>query len=1255
MKRMSTLSAILASAAMLSARAVDHYVDNVNGSEDYDGLAAVYDGTHGPKARIQSAVELAESGTTVWVAPGVYGDDQGVVAADGTHHACRVYVTKAITVKATGGKDVTHLVGRWADDSTTLCGAGAVAGFVLEDVDGGPNASVIEGFTIRDCATTRTGTPTAGIGTGVAVTGKRALPDFSSGPWVVDCVVSNCAVGYGAVAYVNAARTKIAGNRVNAKGNGSASAFANLVWCVITGNSNGVNVYAGNYLVNCTQVNNAGNAVSSATSPANVFNSIVVANGSDDTKKALLKRCVSTASYTTDQKSNGSADGGNQMKAGLLHVAAPLLGDFRPVVACDVAPSAKACGLADPSLLDIVPEAYRLTDYLGNAVTPDEDGNIHAGAVQTPMTPVAGVKVGTTLTVDGQDAFATQAVMLDSWPRILRLGSRLDAAKTLFFFSVPDEAGGYRFPDPDGTALFVPFPGVEIGGTASAVAATHELFVDADAADGGDGTSGSPFATIQAAVDAVPSSIANYALIHVAPGVYDRGEMAVSGEAISNRVTFAGNTSYRVIATEGPESTVIKGASDPSDAENGIGPAAVRCIRAAGNYPTSVEGFTLTGGRTANAASSNRIQGRGAALKAATRNAWLIGCIVSNNVAGGGSAMDGGTAWRTAFGDNPWIDGGMFQDGSAGTTLADCFVRHASGHGTNPLVCAKGVTLVHDTLVAEGTDVPMLILSAHGYVFNCVIANSVKTSSGDKLPFRGNVFWNFPYNGKAKDGTAVNVAGVDYVTRDPGFADAANGNYRLFGPEAAFGLGTAWGGLDDADRWTAGVAYTNYYRYVMRDMDGAEPLFVGGKPTPGAWQRPANGVRVTLGAASVTLEGASAGFNDAADFGGLTVRPAKGARPVLGVAVNGVTNLFDSVSDSFTLTADGLAALGGAADVVAIEGTDWYVDAVNGDDGNGGSFADDAFRTLAQAMANAQPGDTVRALPGVYGDGSMIHGARVASSLTTPITLRSRVVVPAGVTLCSVAGADETVIVGARDPDSESGLGEGAMRCVTIATNACLRGFVVTGGFTRETSAAGGDFDNIAGGGILSLEASDKVADGEIVGTATPTCWIEDCVITNNAAVTGGGAFNGSYLRCRFLDNAAVGGNGGAVRLLHRRQHEKGDIPGGVGSNNTQLLHLWYLPRNWRVRSSRVFTMTSSGVPSSTMTPSAMKITRSATSWAKDISWVTMTMVMCSSARSRITFRISPVSSGSSAEVGSSKKSISGSMASARAMATRCC
>ena len=81
----------------------------------------------------------------------------------------------------------------------------------------------------------------------------------------------------------------------------------------------------------------------------------------------------------------------------------------------------------------------------------------------------------------------------------------------------------------------------------------------------------------------------------------------------------------------------------------------------------------------------------------------------------------------------------------------------------------------------------------------------------------------------------------------------------------------------------------------------------------------------------------------------------------------------------------------------------------------------------------------------------------------------------------------------------------------------------------------------------------------------------------------------------------------------------------------------------------------SSGVRSSTIAPSSMKTTRLAAVRAKPISCVTTTIVMPPAARSTMTSSTSLIISGSSAEVGSSKSMTFGSIASARAIATRCC
>src|SRR5450756_1482256 len=95
--------------------------------------------------------------------------------------------------------------------------------------------------------------------------------------------------------------------------------------------------------------------------------------------------------------------------------------------------------------------------------------------------------------------------------------------------------------------------------------------------------------------------------------------------------------------------------------------------------------------------------------------------------------------------------------------------------------------------------------------------------------------------------------------------------------------------------------------------------------------------------------------------------------------------------------------------------------------------------------------------------------------------------------------------------------------------------------------------------------------------------------------------------------------------------------------------------RNFCARSLRGLPKNSVLGASSTISPLSMKITRCATLLAKPISWVTTIMVMPSRARSTMTSSTSLIISGSSAEVGSSNSMAIGSIARARAMATRCC
>ncbi len=186
-----------------------------------------------------------------------------------------------------------------------------------------------------------------------------------------------------------------------------------------------------------------------------------------------------------------------------------------------------------------------------------------------------------------------------------------------------------------------------------------------------------------------------------------------------------------------------------------------------------------------------------------------------------------------------------------------------------------------------------------------------------------------------------------------------------------------------------------------------------------------------------------------------------------------------------------------------------YVDATNGGDANDGASESDAFKTLAAAMAAADYGDTVIALPGTYEEGTMVP-TLAQSCYTNAPTLPARVVVKGGVTLESRDGPEETIIKG-EAAETDDGCGDGAVRGVFLCAGATLRGFTVANGHTLRLNS--GTID-VTGGGICGpYSASD--------GDASQ--WrglVENCIITGCSARNGGGAQYGTYRNCRFEDNA---------------------------------------------------------------------------------------------------------------------------------------
>ena len=1136
-----------------TAHAGTVYVDNK--LSDYAG----HDGSSWQMAfkTIQEGVNAAADGDTVLVAPGTYGDDQGKVAATTGYHACRVYIDKPITLKSSGGRDVTHLVGNYVEGASTS--ADAVGGVVIAKAAAA--GTVVRGFTIRRCGTSKLGNGSNPNGGAAVYCKLDAATAMAWMPWVADCAIDDCYSCRAALRYVNVARTVITHCRATAVP--TVADYCNLAWCAVAHNgvltldchllrgTKGDGATA-NHVINCTIQDNARNGTST-TAPRYICNTIFRQGGiySPILRNSVFssgRGSMGNASNPTDVSStNATATSVFSKSDGVTAGAA--VNDFRLVKATTLANAtvadSPALNVGDAALLDVLPEEYRWTDCYGHAVTP-VDGKIHAGAVQETMTPAAAISFNSDntscISVNGVHGVANiaQTVYTDTWPVCYDLqaddAATLAAASLKPFFgylvqggSVPDR---YVFPDANERVPFVPENGRVM--TLTFCLATHVVYVDAAAEDGnadtGAGTKAEPYARIQAALDAVPNSTANRAVVYVAPGTYSAGLTVNSGLHCNSRVLVShGDTRYRVIGTGGAENTVITGEADPDApaAWQGCSTNAVRCIRATDNCFIAFQGFTLTGGHTAGGEtgiSSGNSYGRGGAMLATnSERCWLVECIVTNNVAyWAGGAFANGVAVKCYFADNRVVNGGgVFSPQNNAAKGREILTSCVVDQPGMLFDTHTGVMVVNSTLRA--TPSTKILSGADGDFFNSILVDSAASTAGDTSKrMMGNVIWNYDYKGAA----ARNAEGVNYVKADPLFVDAAGGDFHVCSGSPAVGGGTAWDGLD-ASVWSETVAYSNYYRHIACDMDGNMPYFVNGKPTAGAYQVPGKAsVTVTAQGASISVTSSGA-----VDWGTeVSVTATDGARQVLGLSVNGEI-LEGETSYTFTTSLDDHA--NGYA-IKAVVNTNWYVDAANGTSGATGWSEASALDTLEHVMAKAESGDTVYALPGNYNVGSMIHTNLVYSlwysKTNATVQLPSRVVVPAGVRLVSTAGAEQTFITGVKAATS-TGYGEGAMRCVMMQKGAYLNGFTVTGGGTLagETAYQYEVFDNVSGGGILCAERPGAPGPGL---APVPVTVVENCIISNNCGQGTSAAIFGSYVHCLFVKN----GNGGGYCLVREPQ-----------------------------------------------------------------------------------------------------------------------
>ena len=1088
----------------------------------------VVDKANGPYYTIQEAVDAATDGDIVFIKNGVH-DQGGAVDGFSSSMANRVYLTKSLTLVGES-KEGAIIKGAHATDAAAALGCGADAVRVL-----GINADnvVVSNLTLTGGATHNS---SAGNDQPENNGGGVYVANGKTGIVLVDCIVSNnVARRAGAVRAGNDAsashancllvRTWLHENKAGEGGSpavrGCLVAHSLLTRHYSTGNL----TYAATF-VNCTFADGYCRNQSGSAEVTGYNCLFADAWYKDDGTARWFNCAFNKEAAETTSTTNGAC----VFNSGFDLFMAPPLVDYRLHVGATA-----VIGKGDADYLTLIPEAYRNIDFYGHAVNA---ASVSLGCAQEIMTPTGG-----TLTFAGQagmseakaptgHAGSTTTYGLYSFNG-MALGAAKDlgyirtmegrtvvtvthdptgatqtsARKGLHSFAASGADMMRRFAQMDGAFILMAPPA---GKTLTLTPTFNDAVLTVDrastaAAPAPDGTEVAPYASIQAAINAVGQN--KFATIRVKAGVYDN-EKGLSANGLLNRV-FSNWRKVRLVSVDGRGKAVLLGAPDPSVAIDawpfGCGAGAMRCAFLQADC--AIQGFALTGGHTGTASDMSR---RGGAL-------WLDGgasaldCIITNNVGRQGVAINGqesgiaptAFALRCFIADNYPITDTAKTGGTSGlvrsTTVGSSifFGNHGCCFGTYERQYTFHTTFADAAeadyagcLLAGGTNVNAVIFAQAGRLNGPTILGGV-------------------FRKRATDGGDIwQAASSSFVEADPLLADPAQGDFRLGATSPARTCGvTAHDEFVDATK-------AAYYMFGATDFSGKIFRLFDGKPVCGA---------VDLYAPTVVINGQATVLGVSSDHSVSYTCTSDDPHPFLGLEVTADGVVTTNATKSFTYTVAGGIDNPNAYELTIRDlfDSNWHVSDAAGDDANDGSAAQPK-KTLAGALQYAVAGDTVHVAAGTYATGTMTQTRRFGNVGTDAYAHKARAVVPSGVSVIG-AGAETTFIVGASDLDAaaaDKGCGPNAVRCVALAKGARLSGFTLTGGRTDVGTTALNNGDDFHGGGVLAE-----------YGTAETLATVTDCVISNCVARRGGGGFSGIYNRVRFLDNSIIqGGNGPAVR-----------------------------------------------------------------------------------------------------------------------------
>ena len=1071
---------LMASVVILAAVSVfagdTYWADANNGNDAYSGTAREWAGGAtdakgqeiGPRKSLKAAMALAKSGDTVYALPGEYRDEVDTLLVGVTEYTARVCVKDGVKLISTAGRDKTFIygqpsptpeagnpqgVGPDAVRCVFLRSSGAVFGFTLTD-----------GHTI--CVDSGTG-----HGGGAYADGTGA---------VVDCVISNCYAVRGGAA--SGSKLSVVNSILDGCGTywkTGKGLYQGTAWGCLFRNMNGTDTYNAK-AYNCTI---DGYAQGTSVPPnMKCWNSVVYWDGG----YVLATNCCRFGSAVTGSDWSGSpaewvglpsrdtqlaidADG---MPIKGKHVGIDgadwdLYTNNFPAIAADylykdangkrrIVNGAMDVGAVECDYL----QAF--TDDLANrrlyfAVTNFSDG-VYEKAEGAQVALPAGEELLAAWNIPAQDTrtetYSFEAVL--SGDAVLKVYVDGDLKLTV----TKSGAASYTHVGSHGVRFVC--EGTSGEAVLSGVSTTaHIPYYVAPAPKGDDGNNGltpdTPKETL-AAIAAIATEPG--AIIHAAPGVYDKGVSGPRGTSVTtNRVIVAAGVGLQ--GDEGAAVTVIEGKQDPVYATS---TNVIRCCFL--EEGAWIRGFTLRGGAAAKVSSTSDTGGGVCGATPGTKSTTAaIECVFTNNVAcRGNSTADVDLIRCIVYGTGNTTSSGFGESYNLGRLIDCVFANAAHAYTLDAVVnctfdlgqtwssgntdwCKDGRNMAFNSIIHS--------TSMNKRFCNCVFttprsqpAPELHVEFDDDCRFNVAVPLDANYRPLATDTNVVDRGRNDY--------------YDTYFPA----------------RW---AQFKN-----GRDFAGG-PRHVGSSIDIGAgefdWNSTPSGIpglkmTVTEGASSGTWELSLASDPDA-------------EKPCTGFVYRGERVSFADHPFGWAWTRT-VTVYPKRADIEPIAESVLYVDPDGGDDGRRGYHPDIPLATITRAMELVSEHGVIHCAAGTYSianGNAGVYSYHYTKDATDYDYEQTNVVcfTKDYVTLVADEGPDRTVIEGVLTEGAE------AVRGVKMQDHCVTQGFTIRNCATWKNGA---DDNVLYGGGVNN-------------GTAV------DCVISNCwSGNRGGSSANSRMVRC---------------------------------------------------------------------------------------------------------------------------------------------